>query len=186
MVSVTHKTPRLILLLLTLAVLWLAGQQSAFAQGALHFLTVRRGQQEAAGDSLFQELEKSHGPLQGERKVEVTGFEYDVFASKSGGLGMGLGLDIHSYAKSYLFRDPNNVLPPLDLYLSANGVLFSLKTYLQYGDFLPYFGLGLGNYYINYRQSDGLSTRQSVDNVYVSKLGFRYTIGHFSLVYDYA
>ena len=181
----TGKKLRCLVLGLVLGGLLTALPATVSAQGVLYFLSLRKGIQTPSGDNAFNEWERNHGALQNGREVHTTGVEMDVFSVSESGFGLGLGLEVHNYEKTFNFEDKNGVLPPEQVYISGNGVLFSLKTYFRFGDFLPYLGAGLGNYYLRFReQQSGLNSSQSVDEVYAFKVGARYTLGKFGMLVE--
>ncbi|HEX9843567.1 MAG TPA: hypothetical protein VGC20_12490, partial [bacterium] len=66
----------------------------------------------------------------------------------------------------------------------VKGVLFTLKTFLRFESFMPFIGLGIGNYYLNYSESTTLSLRDSPDEVYNARAGFRLLFGRLGLLFE--
>jgi len=180
-----NKSRWMMPVLILLVMLWVVIPQQADAQGALYFLSLRKGIQTASGDGAFDQWEQNHGELQNGRQVNTNGVEMDVFSISESGFGLGLGVEVHQYEKTFNFEDSSGVLPPEQVYIAGHGVIFSLKTYFRLGEFLPYLGAGLGNYYIKFReQQSNLNSSQSIDEVYAFKAGARYTIGKFGMLIE--
>jgi hypothetical protein len=172
-----------------LALVALAGllPGSALAQErTLVFLTVKQGEQQAGGGSLFGTIAANHGPLQDSRTVTRTGIELDIYAVTRHKYGLAVGLEVMDYDKTFTFSDPNGVLPPERLRLDARSFLYTLKGFLRYGDFLPFVGIGTGTYYVSYNeQVSGLSFLDSATNVFAYRAGFRWLMaGHLGLLVE--
>ena len=98
---------------------------------------------------------------------------------------MGLGVDIGQYTKTFTFSDPNHVLPSEEVTLKGASMLFTLKGYLRMGYFYPFYALGLGNYYMKYKQRyQPLYLRETLSEVYTSRVGFRSLFGRVGLLVE--
>ena len=96
---------------------------------------------------------------------------------------MGLGVDVGQYSKTFVFSDPNNVLPQEEVFLKGSSLLFTLKGYLRMGYFYPFYALGVGNYYMKYQQrNQTLYLRETLSEVYTSRVGFRSLFGRVGIL----
>lgn len=161
-----------------LALVALAGLSARQAQAQEHtlvFLTVKQGEQQTGGGSLFGTLAANHGPLQDDRTVTRRGIELDLYAVTRHKYGLALGLEVMDSDKTYRFSDPNGVLPPERLRLDTRSFLYTLMGFLRYGDFLPFAGIGTGTTYVSYNEEvSGLSFLDSATNVFSYRAGFRW------------
>ncbi len=180
---VTRRTGTLALLaaLALGAALAAGGPRPARAQAdTLYFVTVKGGFQEPSGDEQFDLLERDHGPLEGDRRVAPLGIELDMYSVRNRA-GLALGIEVHRWEETFRFRDPAAVLPPEDVNLWGQGVLFTFKTFLRAGSFFPFVGAGLGNYYVKYRElSSGRFIQESVEHT--ARAGFRFLLGRLGLL----
>ena len=79
--------------------------------------------------------------------------------------------------------DLYNILDAEPPRVTDEGVLFTFKTFLRWGDVFPFFGAGLGNYYVNYDEAmSGISFRDSPDSVYNARVGVRILVGRLGLL----
>jgi len=157
-------------------------QETARAQSStLYYFTVKKGQLDPSnsGDTYLKELETTHGDPNDDRVVQPLSFELDIYGITSGSFGLGVGLEALGYTKTYFFPDGEVV------HMGVKGMHFTLKTFLRYGAFLPFLGLGIGNYYVNLSQSSGLSIRESPEEVYNARVGFRYQPNRWGILLEY-
>ena len=170
------------LLALLLAFLLLGARPAAAQEGTLYFLTIKNGVSDASGsgESIFGNFAQSaHGPLQGDRKVSTRGVELDIYGVSRSSVGLGIGMEVLEYNKTFILQDGERVN------LDAKGVLFSLKTFLRLGPVFPYIGVGLGNYYVNYSQAAAaISLRDSPASVYNARAGVRILFGRLGLLLE--
>jgi hypothetical protein len=166
--------------LLVLALLALAPATAAAQTGTLYFFTVKRGIADAtgSGENVFQVLQAGgQGALQGDRAVHTTSVELDIYGVSRGSAGLGIGMEVLRYERNFALQGGEVV------HMRAKGVLFSLKTFLRLGDVFPFFGAGLGNYYVNYDEAvSGISFRDSPDAVYNARVGVRWLLGRLGLL----
>ncbi|HKI98314.1 MAG TPA: hypothetical protein VKB51_07570 [bacterium] len=167
---------------LLLATLLGAAPQPAAAQSStLYFLTVKHGVADASGsgENLFQTLATVHGPVQGARGVQTGAIELDIYSVSQGNAGLGVGIEVLGYDHAWLMQDG------LKVHMRAKGVLFTFKTFLRLGNVFPFFGAGLGNYYVNFDESPGgPSLRDSPDAVYNVRVGTRILFGRLGLLLE--
>jgi hypothetical protein len=165
-----------------LAVALLAGGAApAAAQSeTLYFLTIKRGFTDASGsgEDLFDRLGAAHGKLTGGRGTQTGAVELDIYGVSRDAMGLGVGLEVLGYDHDWLFGDGTQV------HLRTKGVLFTFKTFLRLGSVFPFFGFGLGNYYVNYSQTGGPSLRDSPDAVYNVRAGVRVLLGRLGLLLE--
>lgn len=171
---------------LCLAALACLAQGTAHAQEAtIYFLTAKAGQQDVGG-SLFNTLAANHGPLQGSKSVTRAGFDFDIYAVTRHHYGLAVGIEVMDYNQTFKFQGPAGVQTPEQLQLQARSVLYTLKGFLRFGDFLPFIGLGTGTYYVNYNEEvSGLSFADSATNVLAYRAGFRWLMaGRWGLLVE--
>ena len=179
-----HRTGlRTVAAVVLAAALWLLiGAAPAAAQtGTLYFLTLKRGTTDAtgSGENLFQVLEPTRGKLTGERAVETSGAELDIYGLSGARGRMGLGVEITRYQKDFNLSGGEIVR------LRTLGVLFTLTSFYRIGIFNPFIGAGIGNYYVNYNQVQGaISVRDSPDTVYTGRIGMRVMLGRLGVVWE--
>lgn len=157
----------------------------AEAAETLYFLTLKRAQMsaEGAGDNLLERLAEEHGDVRDDRAVTTSGVELGIYAAASSRFGIGVSLETHEYTKEYDFSDDTGVLPPERLRLEARSLLYTLNGFLRFGRFLPYVGLGTGNYYVKYRErSAGISFIDTAPQVWTVRAGFRMLFGRLGLL----
>lgn len=172
-------------LLMALLISLLAGFPAAALgqSGNLYFFTIKGGQLDTStsGDTFIEYLAttEGHGALQTSRQEDTINFEQDIYAISASGMGLGVGLEILSYTKQHVFQDGET------LSMVVKGVHFTLKTYLRLGRLFPFLGAGIGNYYINFEQSSGLSLRLSPKDVYNLRGGIFVLLSrHWGLVLE--
>lgn len=146
-------------------------------EATLYFLTVKTGEQQAGGGTLFETLAANHGPLQESRAVIRRGMELDIYAVTRHKFGLAVGLEVMDYQKTFAFADPTGGLPTERLRLDARSFLYTLKGFLRFGDFLPFIGLGTGSYYVSYnKEVSQLSFLDSATGVLAYRAGFRWLL----------
>lgn len=158
-----------------------AGARPAAAQtSTLYFLTLKRGFTYGGnGEDLFNKLEAAHGAKKGGRAVETNSVELDIYGVSGAHTGLGVGVEMLGYNHAWVLADG------LKVHMSAKGVLFTFKTFLRLGSFYPFFGFGLGNYYVNYDETPtGPSLRDSPDTVYNMRVGMRILFGRLGLLLE--
>ena len=171
--------------LTVLTVLIIVPSRARAQLDTIHFLTLKTGYQTPSGDNIFEKLENEYGELQEDRKMKTTGIELDIYGASRGITGMGLGVDIHTYQKTFHFRDPDGIKPEENLFLKGFGVMFTFKAYLRLNYFYPFIGGGLGNYYVNYRQEKNpFLIRETLPEVYTFRTGFRSLLGRFGVLFE--
>jgi hypothetical protein len=175
---------RLALAALAGALLLGSGAPPAAAQSnALYFLSLKRGTIDAtgSGENLFERLDTvaGHGPLQGERSAPTWGLEFDVYGIAEREAGLGLGIEVVQYDKTWRMQDGE------EIHMRGKGVLFTIKRYWRLGSVLPFVAAGLGNYYLNYEQNPGGPTfRDSPSSAYTARAGVRWMLGRFGLLLE--
>lgn len=143
-------------------------------EATLYFLTVKQGEQQVGG-SLFGTLAANHGARQENLTVIRSGAELDIYGVTRHKYGLAAGVEVMDYNKTFTFQDPTGVQTPERLRLNARSVLFTLKAFLRFGDFLPFIGLGTGTYYVSYNeQVSGLSFVDTATSVFAYRAGFRW------------
>lgn len=173
----------LLIVLLAAAVL---PERARAQEATLVFLTVKTGEQQAGGGTLFDTLAANHGPLQENRTVIRRGAELDIYAVTRRKYGLAVGLELMDYDKTFTFSNPAGGLPPEYLRLQARSFLYTLKGFLRFGDFLPFVGVGSGSYYVSYsEQASRLSFVDSATNVFSYRAGFRWLlVGRLGLLVE--
>lgn len=157
----------------------------AQAAETLYFLTLKRAQMsaEGAGDNLLERLAEEHGEVQDDRAVTTSGVELGIYTAASSRFGIGVSLEVQDYAKTYDFADDSGTLPPEQMQLEARSLLYTLNGFLRFGRFLPYVGLGTGNYYVKYREREaGISFIDTAPQVWTVRAGFRMLFGRLGLL----
>ena len=158
---------------------------STEAAETLYFLTLKRARMsaEGAGDNLLERLAEEHGEVQDDREVATSGVELGIYAAASSRYGIGVSLEVHDYAKEYDFSDNGGGLPPEQIRLETRALLYTLNGFLRFGRFLPYVGLGTGNYYVKYRErAAGVSFIDTAPQVWTVRAGFRMLFGRLGLL----
>jgi hypothetical protein len=152
----------------------------------LIFLTVKQGEQQAGGGTLFDTIAANHGPLQTNRTVTRQGVELDIYAVTRHKFGLAVGLELMDYDKTFFFSDPNGVQTQEHVRLDARSFLYTLKGFLRFGDFLPFAGIGTGTYYVSYNeQVSGQSFLDAANNVFTYRAGFRWLlVGRIGLLVE--
>jgi hypothetical protein len=166
------------------AALLAAGAPPAAAQTrTLYFLTFKSGVTDASGsgETIFDQLDTvgGHGALLNGRSAKTTAVELDIYGVSREAHGLGIGIEVLQYDKTFNLQDGERVR------MQGKGVLFTLKYYLRLGNVFPFAGLGIGNYYLNYSQANaGVRFRDSPDAAYTSRLGVRMLYGRWGLLLE--
>lgn len=152
---------------LLLAPAWLGGAGAATAQSdnGVYFI-YKGGYHDPGHDTMFDHLERDHGPMRQERRLYPWAIELDIYADAGPNSGLGLAIEMNRAVNTYHFADGTRV------HAYTKGVNFLLKTYARWGFFWPYVAGGIGNYYMNFQQP-GLSFRDSPHTVYSGRVGVR-------------
>lgn len=187
---VARRTHLLLLFTATLAVagLIIASPGKGNAAETFYFLTLKAGEMTAenSGDTLFDRLEEESGELQGDRKVSTLGIEFDLYTAPSPIFAIGLGLETHEYSKSFSFVDFSGALPSERISIEGRTLLYTLKAYLRFGAFLPFVGVGSGNYYVKYKEKiGGASFIDAAPEVWTARVGLRMLVGRLGLLLEY-
>ncbi|HEX7928108.1 MAG TPA: hypothetical protein VF678_10980 [bacterium] len=188
MVTLLRYAPRACLLASAALILLGLPRPVHAANGSVVFLTVKYGTQNAdgTGDTLFKQLENDHGTLKDSRDVVLQGVELDFYSATSRNAGLAVGLELQQYSKSFRFRATNGTQTDEDLKFAGRAVLFSLKGFLRWGPVLPFFGVGSGNYYVQYHQAtENISLLDSAPNVFTARVGARVLVaGHWGVLLE--
>lgn len=146
----------------------------------LYFLTLKKGITDGGnGENLFSKVEAVHGAKNGGRAVATNSVELDIYGVGTGYTGLGVGVEMVSYSHAWVLADYEKV------HMSTKGVLFTFKTFLRLGSVYPFFGFGLGNYYVNFDETPtGPSLRDSPDTVYNGRVGMRILFGRLGLLLE--
>ena len=172
-------------LALLLAAGALLGPAPAHAGSTYYFVTLKSGVMtgEGSSDTLFRLKAAENGPRRESREVTIQGLELDFYTASTDLFGMGLALETHQYAKSYTFSDASGSLPTDRVNIEGRTLLYTLRAYLRLGLFLPFVGLGSGNYYVKYAEAlNSVSFIDSAPQVWTTRYGFRMLIGRFGLL----
>ena len=106
-----------------------------------------------------------------------------IYTAASSRYGIGVSLEVHDYAKTYDFSDDSGSLPPEQVQLEGRSLLYTLNGFLRFGRFLPYVGLGTGNYYVKYHERNaGISFLDTAPQVWTVRAGFRMLFGRLGLL----
>lgn len=170
-----------------LGVLLCLASAAQAASGTVVFLTVKSGVQsaEGTGDTLFERLERDHGPARDSREVNLQGVELDFYAATSRNAGLAVGAELQQYSKTFRFRTADPTQSNEDLRLAGRAFLFTLKGFLRWGPVLPFIGIGSGNYYVQYHQAtENLTFLDSAPNVFTARLGVRWLLGRWGLLLE--
>lgn len=169
-------------LLVGLALCLLVPGTSWGQASTLYFFSVKKGLLDptSSGDTYLEQVEtaEGHGDPNDDRIAQPLSFELDIYGISSSGFGLGVGLETLGYTKAYFFSDGEIV------HIRVKGVHFTFKTFLRFGTFLPFLGLGIGNYYANISQSNGLSIRESPEEVYNGRVGFLWQFGRMGFLLE--
>jgi hypothetical protein len=155
-------------------------------EATLFFLTAKGGQQDVGG-SLFNTLQATHGHLLDSKTVDRAGFDLDIYAVTRSKFGLAIGLEVMQFAKTFSFQDPTGVQTPEQLHLDGRSFLYTLKAFARYGDFLPFFGIGTGTYYLSYNERvSKLSFLDVATDVFSYRAGFRWLLaGRWGMLAEY-
>lgn len=163
------------------ALLALGGRPATAQTSTLYFLTLKHGITDGGnGETLFNKVEAVHGAKDGSRDVPTNSIELDIYGVSGGHTGLGVGVEMVTYDHAWVLADGEKV------HMNAKGVLFTFKTFLRLGSVFPFFGFGLGNYYVNFDETPtGPSLRDSPDTVYNARVGMRILLGsHLGLLLE--
>ena len=110
-------------------------------------------------DSYLSTLVEKHGALKESRDVSPKVLSFDFYKT-NGSFASGFGLEVHSYSKSYSFKNDSSLVN-----LSAVGLLYGLNFYYRGDYWFPFIGFGTGNY--SAKVQEELTTGNTTSNATV-------------------
>ncbi|MGY8697921.1 MAG: hypothetical protein ACKVIP_04520, partial [bacterium] len=134
-------------------------------------------------DSYLSTLVEKHGALKESRDVSPKVLSFD-FYKINGSFASGFGLEVHSYSKSYSFKNDSSLVN-----LSAVGLLYGLNFYYRGDYWFPFIGFGTGNYSAKVQEqliTGSTATNGTVfgqvDDPFFYKLGVRIPFNEMGIV----
>ena len=134
-------------------------------------------------DSYLSTLVEKHGALKESRDVSPKVLSFDFYKT-NGSFASGFGLEVHSYSKSYSFKNDSSLVN-----LSAVGLLYGLNFYYRGDYWFPFIGFGTGNYSAKVQEQliTGSTTTNGtvfgqVDDPFFYKLGVRIPFNEMGIV----
>ncbi len=155
------------------------------------YFAVQKGEQDSSSnsfgalqkDTYLPSLEKNHGSLKENRKVNPTVFSFD-FYKINGDFASGFGIELHNYKKIFSFENDSSALS-----LSAVGMLYGLNFYYRGDYWFPFIGFGTGNYSAKLKEelrtessSTNATVFDQVDKPFYYKFGVRIPFNGFGLL----
>ena len=135
-------------LLLTTACLFLSVFTAWSKEPIVYYFALQYGNQDTGSpapvlgkeDSYLSTLMDKHGALKENRDVIPKVISFDLYKT-GGSFASGIGIEVHSYSKSYSFENDRSLVN-----ISAVGLLYGLNFYYRGDYWFPFFGFGTGNY----------------------------------------
>ncbi len=149
----------------------------------LQLFTLKNRSHSSTTSPLIERMEAQYGKLNTPIQARGYAFEYELLTRTPKGRGIGFGLEFFQENTNLKFGD--NGADSHQMGIIHRGILFSMKAFLRYSTWLPFFALGVGNYYVEIREREVFSVSAfSVENVWHTKLGLRWVPGRVAWVVE--